>query len=278
MKLALLADSKRNGVDVTEPGHRNLLDWLTRLDESSARSLGYKEIDGRMAAGFEAYPRGRPESGRQEVWVDPQTRLPVRIELGSRPGQTPYVNWLMTDFQWNVPVDPSLVDMTPPPGYRVLKANLSRITEADLIDSLKTAAELCGGSFPARLTFKAVLRDRGLYQDRLGIPVWIQAVQWLGLTQRVADAARGVCFAMDPSNGDDWHYAGADVLLDQPDTPIFWYRPKDSTSYRVIYADLTVQDVPPENLPQVPSVPVEPWWGTTASQPSTPATPAQPTP
>jgi hypothetical protein len=33
-------------------------------------------------------------------------------------------------------------------------------------------------------------------------------------------------------------------------TAILWYRPKDSPTYRVIYADLKVADAAPENLPK----------------------------
>jgi hypothetical protein len=43
------------------------------------------------------------------------------------------------------------------------------------------------------------------------------------------------------------HYAGRGVSLGAADTPIFWYRPKDAKTYRVIYADLSVReaDTPP---------------------------------
>ena len=54
----------------------------------------------------------------------------------------------------------------------------------------------------------------------------------------------------------DAHYAGKGVSLGAADTPIFWYRPKDSKKYRVIYADLSVReaDTPP-NVPDAQPVP-----------------------
>ena len=48
----------------------------------------------------------------------------------------------------------------------------------------------------------------------------------------------------------DSHYAGKGVSLGAADTPIFWYRPKDSKKYRVIYADLSVRDA--DTPPSVP--------------------------
>jgi hypothetical protein len=61
--------------------------------------------------------------------------------------------------------------------------------------------------------------------------------------------ARGMLFLQIYETSGKWHYAGADVELGDADTPIFWYLPKDSDTYRVIYGDLSVQNVTPENLP-----------------------------
>jgi len=47
-----------------------------------------------------------------------------------------------------------------------------------------------------------------------------------------------------------WHYAGKGVKLGDSDTPIFWYQPKDSQTWRVIYGDLRAEDISPENLPK----------------------------
>ena len=41
-----------------------------------------------------------------------------------------------------------------------------------------------------------------------------------------------------------------DVKLGDADKAIFWYRPKGAEKYRVIYGDLSVKDVAPENLPK----------------------------
>ena len=47
----------------------------------------------------------------------------------------------------------------------------------------------------------------------------------------------------------DWHYAGKDVKLNTPDRPIFWYRTsKSSTTYQVLYADLSTKEVPADEV------------------------------
>lgn len=52
----------------------------------------------------------------------------------------------------------------------------------------------------------------------------------------------GLNFAYRLPPDADAHYVGKGVSFGAADTPIFWYRPKDSKNYRVIYADLSVRD------------------------------------
>lgn len=67
---------------------------------------------------------------------------------------------------------------------------------------------------------------------------------------------RGLMFATMLPPEADAHYAGKGVKMGAVDTPIFWYRPKDAKKYRVVYADLAVQeaDIPP-SAPNAQSVP-----------------------
>ena len=49
----------------------------------------------------------------------------------------------------------------------------------------------------------------------------------------------------------DWVYNGKDVRWGDAETPIFWYQPRDSETWRVIYGDLHVEDVATDDLPTV---------------------------
>lgn len=55
----------------------------------------------------------------------------------------------------------------------------------------------------------------------------------------------------------DWHYNGQDATLDDTDTAIFWYKPRKSETYRVIYGDLTTEDIDPEDLHLLENLPDE---------------------
>jgi hypothetical protein len=52
--------------------------------------------------------------------------------------------------------------------------------------------------------------------------------------------------------GSEWQYVGEDVQLGDANTPVCWYRTPNSKTYRTIYGDLTVRDIAPEDLPEVP--------------------------
>jgi outer membrane lipoprotein-sorting protein len=63
---------------------------------------------------------------------------------------------------------------------------------------------------------------------------------------------RGLIFVSTFPSEADYHYAGKGVSLGAAEKPIFWYRPKDAKQGRVIYADLSVKDVPLDQLPPDP--------------------------
>ena len=53
-----------------------------------------------------------------------------------------------------------------------------------------------------------------------------------------------------PAKG-DWHYAGDGVKLGDAERAIFWYKPKGSKTYEVLYGDLRiVKDVQQKDLPK----------------------------
>jgi hypothetical protein len=63
--------------------------------------------------------------------------------------------------------------------------------------------------------------------------------------------AKGMIFhQMLDNGGRDWSYTGAGVKFGDADTAIFWYQPQGSDTYRVIYGDLSVKDIAPEDLPK----------------------------
>ena len=155
--------------------------------------------------------------------------------------------------------------------YRVIYADLSVreaetppkapvvMPEQDLISAFRCFAELTGGPFPSTLNWEALVMDASMklyakfpsaYEDQKPSEEHLQ-----GMSKLVVRVKPGIDFAASLPPEADAHYAGRGVSLGTPDRPIFWYRPKDSKTYRVIYADLSVRDA--DTAPNVTIAPPE---------------------
>ena len=202
--------------------------------------LGEQELDGQKTIVFEA--SGRNE--RVKIWADPKTALPVRIELSI--GQM-FV--IMKNFQFDPEIDESLVSMEVPAGYTLEKTDISMgdATEEDFIESLRVWAKVIGdGIFPEAI---------GTEQTMKQVSVLGQKMMTLNLSEEEASQmgiafGKGMLFHQLYETGGQWHYAGAGVKLGDASKAVYWYKPKNSENWRVIYGDLSVKDVAPEDLPK----------------------------
>lgn len=110
-----------------------------------AEKLGKKEIDGHAAVGFHSHT----EIGDMIVWADPATARPVRIELAN--DILAGVHMTISNFRYDVDLDPSLFSLKPPEGYAVQAWEVTMPVEEDLLGTLRTIAENNKGAFPAKL-------------------------------------------------------------------------------------------------------------------------------
>jgi hypothetical protein len=102
------------------PSSDELFDKLVNIEQDAAKKLGEQTFDGRKLVGFELKPAKHQRADiTARVWVDPQTRLPVRCEAGFlSPGDPRTASpHQITTFTFNRPLDESLFAMTPPEGY-----------------------------------------------------------------------------------------------------------------------------------------------------------------
>ena len=63
---------------------------------------------------------------------------------------------------------------------------------------------------------------------------------------------QGITFYMMLKPENDPHYVGGGVKLGTPDRPILWYKPTGAEKYRVIYADLSVKELAPDDVKKLP--------------------------
>ncbi len=232
-------------VDMQGPfgeGTRNYVEFLRQVVvklQDNYEELGEQEIDGQRVIGFVS--RGPNEEIK--IWADPKTALPIRIEL--RVGQ---FFSILKNFQFDVPIEDSLMSMDVPEGYTLqeTKLDLSGSTEQDFIEGLRIWTKVMDGRFPEVLSTENTMKQ---------VPLLAGKIAQLNLsddetTQMMMKYVRGMMFLQLLEYQDTGHYAGQGVKLGDAGKAIFWYQPKDSETYRVIYGDLSVKDVASENLPK----------------------------
>lgn len=228
--------SKGNQLEVLQ----NLIVELKKLPAFEVEDLGEQEMDGKIAIGFLA----KCPQGKLEIWADPETGLPIRLRVDIQ-----QFVFVLKDFEIDVEMDESLFSMEVPEGYtkRETELDLFGSTEEDFIEGLRIWAEVLGdGKFPGGVDAAYYIKQAPELKkkfDELGLSDDEELE--LGLKMQ-----RFLLFTRFYKGQGKWFYRGSGVKLGDADTPIFWGRPPGSDTYRVIYGDLSVKDVAPEDLPE----------------------------
>ncbi len=205
-------------------------------------SLDKQEIDGRKVIGYAA----DSDTEHVKVWADAETLLPMRVELGV--GQEAYV---IKNFEFNIPISDEEVSMEVPGGYTVKQSDFdfSNITEENLVESLRVwATVLLDNRFPDKLNTPAYMDQVPNLEQKIGaLDIPEKEMEQMGV-----NFIQGMLFlqSFELRHEGPWHYAGKGAKFGSADTPVLWYQPAGSQTYRVIYGDLTIKDVAPEDLPQ----------------------------
>ncbi len=258
--LALIPSQKRaivyELVNIQEdPGELNIFTEIRRrileakeTEDESVEFLDEREIEGRNAIGYHVEKPGVDIT----VWADAETRIPIRLE--NIMGPTTYI---MSDIIFDVELDESQFSVGIPEGYTVhtLQMDCSEPTEKDLIEMFRIWSDNMDGNLPSSLEMSALMEFVRYQQAKMkqqGREPSEQEMmeKIMEMQQTMMRMSRGAMFVQQLPADSDSHYVGKDVKFGDVDTPIFWYRPEGSETYRVIYGDLTIKDVSPENLPK----------------------------
>jgi len=219
---------------------KGLFAKLQEIPHFEVQQLGAQEIDGHKAVGFLA----KHPKVEITLWADAKTGLPIRVDQ-----KEPQMTTVVKNMRFDVPMEEALFSMEVPSGYKQQKVQLDLFgsTEADFVEGLRLRAEMFGeGRFPDSLSFEDYMKQ---------VPELIKKAEKLQLSlEQNAELDKKVgahLFFLRFFKGEGkWYYRGKGVKLGDAATPIFWYRPKGSETYRVIYGDLHVADVARENLPE----------------------------
>lgn len=223
---------------------RKRLQEVQETEDESLEFLGEREIDGLTAIGYHVEKPGVDII----VWANAETLLPIEME--NTMGPTTYT---MSDIVFDVELDESLFDLEIPEEYtvRTMQVDASEPTEKDLLEMFRVWADHMDGNLPSVLDMSASMEFVKYQQKKMkekGQEPSEESV--LEMQKIIMKMSRGGMFVQQLPAESDWHYTGEDATFGDADTLIFWYRPEGSETYRVIYGDLKVKDVAPENLPE----------------------------
>lgn len=237
-------------VNIEGPLKEHARDFIAFVRETIQRQMAdpnfepkeqfQRQIDGRKVIGYSI-------SNDHEcitILADAKTGALVQIEL----------KWgeeicILRNFEFNIPISEDQVSMEPPAGYTMQKTQMdfSNLSEKDLIESLRIWAKYLreDGTFPPQLLKQEYIKQIPLFREKIGgLSIPDAEKEQLGTY-----FLQGMMF-VQILNEMEWHYAGAGVKLGDGQTAIVWYRPQGSNTYRVIYGDLSVKDLAPEDLPK----------------------------
>jgi outer membrane lipoprotein-sorting protein len=247
----VMRDPEPDSSRKTRPGGRggmllNQFETFRNLATKPQRDLGTKELAGRHVTGFVG--KLVEQSAREHtIWIDTISEELVRIEQdtfetsmknGEEAGERKAVKIVLTDFQFNVPMDDSLFSWELPAGYtRRPPSPPQRGGEISIVEALRGYTQHTGGLFPSSLNdwsaWSAVL-SKGLD----GQPSRSQAL-------RVMAHVGALSSFLDGLPKEDYAYVGGGKTTGDTNTLIFWYKRPDGV-YRAIYGDLTFRDVTAE--------------------------------
>ncbi len=278
LKWALVTDLKNvSGQHPVPPPFVVLRETIAKAKNGGkggeVQHLGVETIDGHRTEVFLVRSK-IPETEtttETKLWVDPKTSLPVRVRMTSNKT----AEYLMTDFQYDVPLAPDLFSVEVPKGYTAQQTQLafSKGVLTYVAETLGLAAKHNGGVFPPTLTgdagidgfFHRAVNDlwekHGIKAEG-GMPRKEDMEKYQKLRKEDIEEIQKALVelwtklplamaSLDAiSRLGDWHYAGEGVKLNAPNRPIFWCNiGKDC---EVIYADLSIKTVSPQDVPKVP--------------------------
>lgn len=236
-------------VDIAGPLERHARDYIALVREKIERQMAdpnfepeeqfQRQIDGHKTIG---YSLGNDRE-RITILADAKTGALLQIELEW--GRETYI---LKNFEFNIPISEDQVSLEAPAGYKMRQTqmDLSKLSEKDLIESLRVWAKyLRDGTFPPQLGKQEYIKQIPLLQEKIGdLPIPDVEKEQLGTY-----FIQGMMFTQI-LNEMEWDYAGAGVKLGDAEKAIVWYKPEGSSTWRVIYGDLSVKDVAEKDLPK----------------------------
>ena len=234
---------------------------IKQVMSTEYEQLGPDQINGVDVEGIEAKgPRvmgGMFEYATARLWVEIGTDLPVRAEIeGVVAAGQMQMRVVMDDFQWNVELEPSLFEPNIPADYVSKKMDMPKVNEATAVDGLRAFAELTDGRYPSSLAMMTLMKEisETLKTKHGDKPTKEIKEEKLSALQSVLPAG-GLYVQLVRENKDVAYYGDMVTAEDGEKVLMRWKISDDQ--FRVIFGDLTIENVSAAELAELESVQLE---------------------
>lgn len=269
MKMTLTAElleqmEKDNG----DP--RQMLEQMMEYEDKVV-PLGRDEIDGIEVEGFEVTDVNMADTIKSGVggaglfdefamrlWVDVDTKLPVSISIkASADNDSVLLDLVMDGFQWDAQFDSEEVKPYIPEDCELLMdGEFGGSSDGkDIIESLEFFAEVADGKYPSSLTSMTVMKEfvPELRSKLAGQPNSEPTPEELGKVMKLQSV--GMTYASFVKDGNNPAYYGDTVTAEFPHAVLLRWK-IDENTYKVVFGDLSTEDVTPERLAELESQPL----------------------
>jgi hypothetical protein len=226
--------------------------------------LGRDVIDGIEVEGIETsdpnvYGGVLFENFVSRLWVDVETDLPVRIEtewemqMGSGAGLM-QMSMVMDGFEWDVELEPGIFEPNIPADYNLIEVDMPDAKdEGELIQGLRSFAEIADGRYPSSMTMMAVMQEYGGLVKSMGFDPTKEPTP--EQTQRLAAKmmvlqAPYIFYAQLVQENKGPAYYGDKVTAEDVDMVLMRWKVSDN-EYRVIFGDLTAENISVDQLAEL---------------------------
>jgi len=269
MRITLTEDHLKK---MAQQGQGDPREMIKQIMSVEYTELGRDVIDGIEVEGIEttdpSYGGSMFEGLKARLWVDVETNLPVRMEMemqmpnfAGTDSQANQMLMVMDGFEWDVELDASIFKPDIPDDYSLLaEVEMSGQDEESAIEGFSLFAEISGGKYPSKLNPLEIMTEvMGVSQEDF-IKERVQAdpnsrpseEEMEKMVKEVMEKAmtvQGTCmfYAELVKENKDVAYYGDTITADDIDAVLLRWKIADD-KYRVIFGDLTAEDVTSEQL------------------------------
>ena len=145
--------------------------------------------------------------------------------------------------------------LIPPEDYKLERIKFRDPVEKDLLEWLEVFAQVRGGTFTDHENPFAddEVSDKLVGKSPEQLSSWEDKLV-RGYIEKEEVPLNGnggsVLSRFHKMFPDTWHYQGKGVKFGNAQIPVCWYKPNGAKAWRVVYGDLSVRDVDPNDLPR----------------------------